>query len=82
MKKTKFQLGDKVVVIISDFDIPVGTVLTICGFDNRYNYYQTLPYDTSSGSGPENADPWTEEEIELELIYNSPLKKALKENDE
>lgn len=73
----KFKTGDKVVVVESDWEIPVGTVLEICGYDPKYNFWLTLPTQGEDLSA-ENADPWTEGELELERVHNSPLYKALR----
>lgn len=71
-----FKVGDNVVVINSDWGIPVGTVLTVTEVD-----WDGVTTTTSEGSSV--IDPyWYFNEVVLEEIYNSPLYQALRETDE
>lgn len=68
----KFKVGDRVVVVVTDWK-PMGYRTVISSIDNEF-YLTPSPED---GEGEE--DPWYENELELESIYDSKLYKALHE---
>jgi hypothetical protein len=73
MNHQNFKIGDEVVVIHSDWKIPVGTVLIIKELDE--DGVSNTSTETSTVDDPY----WYFEELVLKEVYDTPLYKAMNE---
>lgn len=71
----KFKVGDKIVIIQADWGYPVGTAAYI----RSVGIYAYFVPGLENPDNPDDDCPFSENELEFEEVYNSPLYKALNE---